>query len=377
MTRVSFTQADLQREMGIEAARRAHAAARLVTWHDSPSAHADVEVILARKKMQLLRYRMDSDAQARPLLIVYALVNRPYMADLTPQCSLINELRKQGLEVYLIDWGYPDPADASHSLADYILGDIDACVDQIRARHGIDAVDVLGICQGGTFSLCYAALCPEKIRRLVTTITPVDFQTEGDLLSHLARRLDADKLVEAWGNIPGEFLNLIFLSQKPLQLGQQKYADFVKCADDDAASEQFLAMEKWIFDSPALAGTAFREFLEECYQKNGLVRGTLRIGGRPVLLETLKIPIFNVYALQDHLVPPAASRALRKLVPEAAYSELALEGGHIGLYVSGRTRSVLAAAIADWLGKKLPPGRRKPTTPEGRGEVIRSSGRRA
>ena len=203
MTRVSFTQTDLQREMGIEAARRARAATRLSTWQDSPSAHSDVDVILVRKKMRLLRYRTDSDAQAHPLLIVYALVNRPYMADLTPECSLINELRAQGLEVYLIDWGYPGAEDAPHSLADYLLGDIDACVDEIRARHGVDAIDVLGICQGGTFSLCYAALCPEKIRRLVTTITPVDFQTEGDLLSHLTQRIDARRLVEAWGNIPG------------------------------------------------------------------------------------------------------------------------------------------------------------------------------
>lgn len=376
MTRITFTREDLEREMAVDAARRARAVTRLVAWHDAPSDHADVDVVLARNKLRLLHYRTETQQRTRPLLIVYALVNRPYMADLTPQCSLVNELRAHGLDVYLIDWGYPGPEDASHSLADYLLGDIDACVDEIRQRHGIDAVDVLGICQGGTFSLCYAALRPEKIRRLVTTITPVDFQTSGDLLSHLARRIDARRLVEAWGNIPGEFLNLIFLAQKPLQLGQQKYADFVKLADDDAASALFLAMEKWIFDSPALAGTAFREFLEGCYQRNGLVRGTLQIGGTPVRLATLEIPVFNIYARQDHLVPPPASRALRKLVPRACYSELALDGGHIGLYVSARTRAVLAAAIAAWLEKKLPPGRRKPSTPEGRGEVIRSSGRR-
>jgi polyhydroxyalkanoate synthase len=363
--------------MDIESARRARATARLMTWHDAPSAHADLDVVLTRNKMRLLHYRPEQQKKTRPLLIVYALVNRPYMADLTPKCSLINELREHGLDVYLIDWGDPGPEDASHSLADYLLGDIDACVDKIRERHGIDAVDVLGICQGGTFSLCYATLRPEKIRRLVTSITPVDFQTSDDLLSHLAQRIDAQSLVEAWGNIPGEFLNLIFLSQKPLQLGQQKYADFVKLADDDAASELFLAMEKWIFDSPALAGRAFLEFLKGCYQGNGLVRGTLLIAGTPVRLETLKIPIFNIYARQDHLVPPAASQALRKLVPKAPYAELALDGGHIGLYVSARTRSVLAAAIAEWLEKKLPPGRRKSSTPEGRGEVIRSSGRRS
>lgn len=374
MTRVSFTPETLAREMGEEAIRRARATARLATWNDAPPAHAEVDTVLVRNKMRLLHYRAQGRVKTRPLLIVYALVNRPYMADLTPTCSLINELRAHGLDVYLIDWGYPDRADAGRSLADYVLGDIDACVDQIRQHHEIDTLDILGICQGGLLSLCYAALQPAKLRRLVTTITPVDFQTKGDLLSHLAQRIDAHALAQAWGNIPGEFLNLMFLSQKPLQLGQQKYADFVRSADDEGASELFLAMEKWIFDSPALAGTAFREFLEACYQENGLVQGSLEIGGRPVRLETLEMPIFNVYARQDHLVPPAASQALRGLVPKAAYTELALDAGHIGLYVSARTRSKLAAAIAEWLEKKLPPGRRKPTTPEGRGEVIRSSG---
>ena len=376
MTRISFTFEDLQREMAVEAARRARATERLVAWNDAASTHADVDVVLTRNKMRLLHYSVQARQPTRPLLIIYALVNRPYMADLTPTCSLINELRAQGLDVYLIDWGYPESEDASHSLADYLLGDIDACVNEVCRRHGMEAIDVLGICQGGTFSLCYAALHPEKIRRLVTTITPVDFQTPGDLLSHLARGIDAARLVEAWGNIPGEFLNLIFLSQKPLQLGQQKYADFVRFADNDAVSDMFLAMEKWIFDSPALSGTAFREFLIGCYQRNGLVHGTLEIDGRSVELKTLKMPIFNIYARQDHLVPPAASQALRTLVPEAPYSELALDGGHIGLYVSARTRSALAAAIGEWLGKKLPPSRRRPSTPEGRGEVIRSSGRR-
>jgi polyhydroxyalkanoate synthase len=124
-------------------------------------------------------------------------------------------LLEAGLDVYLIDWGYPDRADRYLTLDDYINGYIDRCVDVIRKRHGLDKINVLGICQGGTFSLCYSAIHPQKVRNLVTMVTPVDFHTEDNLLSHWAKKLDVDLLVDTLGNIPGELMNWSFLSLKP------------------------------------------------------------------------------------------------------------------------------------------------------------------
>ena len=98
-----------------------------------------------------------------PVLICYALVNRPYMADLQEGRSLIQGMLRQGLDVYLIDWGYPDAGDQSLTLDDYINGYLDRCVDFIRRQHGLARINLLGICQGGTFSLCYTALHPQKI----------------------------------------------------------------------------------------------------------------------------------------------------------------------------------------------------------------------
>ncbi len=141
-----------------------------------------------------------------PLLIVYALVNRPYMADLQDGRSMIQGLLEAGQDVYLIDWGYPDAADRYLELNDYINGYIDRCVDVVRKNHKLKKINMLGICQGGTFSLCYTAL-HDKIRNLITTVTPVDFHTKSDLLSHLMRNIDADQLVDTLGNIPGEVLN--------------------------------------------------------------------------------------------------------------------------------------------------------------------------
>ena len=83
-----------------------------------------------------------------PLLIVYALVNRPYMMDLQEDRSMIRGLLDAGLDIYLIDWGYPDAEDRHLTLADYIQRYIHHCVDHLRERHGLDAINLLGVCQG-------------------------------------------------------------------------------------------------------------------------------------------------------------------------------------------------------------------------------------
>ena len=190
------------------------------------------EAVYAEDKLVLYRYapRVENPHPV-PVLIVYALVNRPYMVDLQENRSLVRNLLDLGLDVYLIDWGYPTRADRYLTLDDYINDYIDTCVDVVRERHGLDAINVLGICQGGTFSLCYSALHPEKVKNLIVTVTPVDFHQEATpdsgLLNTWARNLDPDLMVRALGNVPGDFMNFGYLLLKPFALSLQKYVDMV------------------------------------------------------------------------------------------------------------------------------------------------------
>lgn len=287
-----------------------------------------------------------------PLLVVYALVNRPYMADLQDGRSMIQGLLDAGQDVYLIDWGYPDAADRYLDLNDYINGYIDRCVDVIRKNHKQKKINILGICQGGSFSLCYTALHTSKVKNLITTVTPVDFQTKNDLLSNLVRNINVDQLVDTLGNIPGELLNWTYLGLKPFQLMGQKYLDLVNLLDDTNKARDFMRMEKWIFDSPDQAGEAFRQFTKQFYQQNGLVKGTVKIGNDTVDLQNIKLPILNIYAAADHLVPPDSSKALGGCTGSDDYTELEFPGGHIGIYVSGKAQKMIPPAVGDWLSKR-------------------------
>jgi polyhydroxyalkanoate synthase len=313
---------------------------------------SEKDAVYREDKLTLYHYRpIAPSANLPPVLIVYALVNRPYMMDLQPDRSLIRRLLELGLDLYLIDWGYPDGADRFTDLNDYINGYLHRCLGVVLREHRLESTTVLGVCQGGTFSLCYAALHPERVRNLITMVTPVDFQTSDNLLSKWVQGIDVDALVAAHGIVPGEVLNAAYVSLMPFRLLQQKYVNLLG-GGDQAQIDNFMRMEKWIFDSPAQAGAAFAQFARWFFQENRLLKGTLELGGRRVDLKQLTQPLLNIYAKQDHLVPPAASTALEPLVGSRDYLALGLDVGHIGMYVSGRSQRELPQAIAYWLQRR-------------------------
>ncbi len=350
MTRLALDPARAAAEMAEFGQRMALAAQQFAGIGELEKGCTPRREVFRVDKTVLWRYEPSAPAvRSPPLVICYALVNRPYMMDLQPDRSLIRGLLSRGLDVYLVDWGYPDAHDRDLSLDDYINRYLGACIEHVERAANAPAVNLLGVCQGGTMSLCHAAMHPGRVRNLVTMVTPVDFHTEENLLSKWVRKVDVDRMVEVLGNVPGELLNAAFLSLMPLRLTARKYAGIADIADDPVALANFLRMERWIQDSPDQAGTAFRQFVRWFFQENRLVRGGLEIGGRAVDPRQIRCPLLNIYAAQDHLVPPSASRPLAGLTGSRDYTAFEFEGGHIGIYVSKTAQELLPRTIAQWL----------------------------
>jgi polyhydroxyalkanoate synthase subunit PhaC len=316
-------------------------------------ATAPREVVLEIGKLKLLHFKNTTEIKCKtPVLISYALVNTWKMMDLQDDRSLIRRMLDQGLDVYIMETGHPTRADKYKTLDDYINGDINDCVDYIREAHNTDAINLLGVCQGGSIGLMYSALHPEKIKNIVMLVTPVNFFVNEGLLFKWSRDMDIDKLVDNFdGIVPGKFLDSGFQLLKPLG-PVRKQMSMPQSMSHEASLMNFLRMEKWINDTPDQMGEIYRQFIKDLYQANKFVEGGLKIGDKIVDLKNIKCPLMNIYAKEDHIVPPTATTPLNDLVGSTDSELYAFPGGHIGVFVGGRAQKELAPAIAKWLADR-------------------------
>ena len=320
---------------------------------DTEMATTPYEVVYQEDRVKLKHYIPVTDIQLRtPLMVVYALINRETMLDLQPGRSVVQSFLNDGIDLYMVDWGYPTRKDRYLTIDDHVNGYMDNMVDFIRERHDLRKINLMGICMGGTFSVIYAALHPEKIRNLITTVTPTNFDTDQGLLHIWMKDLDVDRMVDAFGNMPADLMNFGFLLLNPARLMIDKYVGFAENMDNKAFVENFIRMEKWIFDSPDVPGETFREFVKDCYQKNLLIQSKMMVGGRRVDLKKINMPLLNYYGMYDHLVPPGACDQLTSRVGSKDAQDMALDTGHIGIYVSSKCQREFAPKIAGWLKER-------------------------
>jgi poly[(R)-3-hydroxyalkanoate] polymerase subunit PhaC len=311
------------------------------------------DVVYEEDRVKLKHYRPSVDIQLkRPLLVVYALINRETMLDLQPGRSVVQNFLQEGIDVYMIDWGYPARKDRYLTIDDHVNGYMDNIIDFILDKHQVDKIHLMGICMGGTFSVIYAALHPEKIQSLVTTVTPTNFDTQQGLLHIWMKDMDVDRIVDTYGNIPGDIMNIGFLLLNPARLMIDKYVGFIENMSNKTFVENFVRMEKWIFDSPDVPGETFRQFVRDCYQKNLLIQSKMLVGGKRVDLKKITMPLLNYYGKYDHLVPPEACELLTSNVGTEDAEDICLDTGHIGIYVSSKCQREFAPRIARWLRER-------------------------
>ena len=317
-------------------------------------------LVMRRDKVELFRYTPLTEQKVRtPVLLAYGLIGRYTMADLQEDRSLVRSLLKQGLDLWLVDWGQPNRSERWLTIDDYVDDYIHAAVERVCRETGHDKITLLGICEGGVFTTCYAALNPDRVKGLVLTITPIDFHADRDdpdthhgflnVWTRSLDRADIDRLVDVYGGLPGEFMSSVFSLMTPMRSLTKYNIDLIDVIDDEAKLMNFLRMEKWLADRPAHPGEAAKQWLKDLYQDNKLVKGEFMLSGRQVDLSKISAPVLNVFALNDHIIPPTCSRALGQHVGTEDYSEIELPGGHVGLFVSSKSQGSLSKGISEWL----------------------------
>ncbi|RCU44254.1 class III poly(R)-hydroxyalkanoic acid synthase subunit PhaC [Haloplanus salinus] len=320
------------------------------------AASADVgqtpsEVVYTENKLELLRYESVTEHQHRvPILIVYALINRPYILDLQPDRSIVRRLLEAGHDVYLIDWHEPSELDTSLSLHDYVNRYVRNCVDEVCERSSQDAINVLGYCMGGTMSVVYAALYPEKVNALGLMATGLYFDDTGGILELWGdeEHYDPRSVTETFGNVPGEFLAAGFDQMDPVPNNVTKYVNLYDRLENEDFVKNFARMEQWLSDSVDVAGGVYAQFLEDIYQDNRLYENELTIDGEHVDVTNIDMPLLQILGDYDNLVPPEASKPFNDVVGTDDVSTIEYPSGHVGLAMSNGAHRDLWPEVAEW-----------------------------
>jgi polyhydroxyalkanoate synthase len=306
-------------------------------------------LVWQQDKVKLYRYDREAPAKCKiPVLVSFAIMNRHDVLDLQPDRSLMKKFLDEGLDVYIMDWGYPSKADRYLSMEDYIDGYMNGAVDFIRKSHGIEKINKMGICQGGTFSTIYAALYPEKINTLTVYVAPFDFTTDKCMLYKWTKYIDVDTMVDTLGVIPADLLNAGFGMLKP-SMDVSKYFGVLDNLNDEAKTMNFLRMEYWKADCPDLAGEMYRKYIKDLFRDNKLIKGEFELGGRLVNLKNITMPFLNIYATEDTIIPNESTIAVNAKIGSKDKELYAFPGGHIGVFVGARSQKELGPKVAKWV----------------------------
>jgi polyhydroxyalkanoate synthase len=342
-------------------ARRAETGAQLASGRlRARVAQTPREAIWSLNKTTLYHYFPQVPPERRhrvPLLLVFALINRPYIFDLRPGNSFVEFMLQQGYSVYLIDWGTPGPEDQHLRLEDYALDLLPRAVRKLKAHAGQAEFTLLGWCIGATLVTIYTAVRgqEEGVKNLILLTAPLDFSDRHAVPYSIwldSQYFDIDSLVTTLGNVPGEMIDFGNKLLKPYENFLGTYLRLWENLDNPSAVESWQAMNTWVTDLTPFAGAAFREWVVWFYRENRLMAGTLQMKGQRVDLSRIQVPVLNVVATNDHIVPPVQSRSILERVSSREKTLLEIPGGHIGIMAGSNARKRTWPQIDAWLAPR-------------------------
>src|SRR6266516_768048 len=277
------------------------------------------EVIWTKNKAKLYHYEpMVEKHFPVPVLIIYALINRPYVLDLMPGNSFVEYMVKHGFDVFMLDWGTPGDEDKKLSFEDYVLDYIPRAVKKVLRASKAEEISLLGYCMGGTMTAMYAALFPDKpLRNLILLTAPTDFTPDDMGLFGVwtnEKYFNPDRVVEAFGNVPGDFIDTGNRMVKPVTNYVGSYVTMWDRLMQGKSMDTWLAMNKWVNDGVPFAGEAFRQWIKDFYQQNKLVKGEITLRGRMVDLSKITCPVLNIAGKKNHICPLPKPQATKTYI---------------------------------------------------------------
>ncbi|MGO8985814.1 MAG: alpha/beta fold hydrolase [Terriglobales bacterium] len=317
------------------------------------------ELIWTLNKAKLYHYIPVVPKEQRhpvPLLLVFALMNRPYILDLRPGHSFVEFMVKSGYDLYLLDWGTPGPEDKNLKFDDYTLEYMPRAIRKLKSFAGVEEFSMLGWCIGAILTTIYASLRPDDgLRNLILLTAPLDFSNKEAITFAKwtdERYFDVDKVLATFGNMPGEMIDYGAKALKPVENYIVNYLKLWDNLDNPHVIEAWQAMNTWVTDNIPLAGGVFRQLIVDLYRHDRLMRGEMIIRGERVDLSRLRANLLTVIAEGDHITPPCQSRAILSKVSSTDKELYSVPGGHIGIMAGSGANKRTWPTIDNWLAPR-------------------------
>jgi polyhydroxyalkanoate synthase subunit PhaC len=324
-----------------------------------PIAQTPKELVWTLNKAKLYRYIPVVPKEKRhpvPLLLVFALMNRPYILDLKPGHSFVEFMVKSGYDLYLLDWGSPGPEDKNLKFDDYTLDYMPRAIRKLKAVSGMEEFSLLGWCIGAILTTVYAALrADDGLRNLILLTAPLDFSDKRGITFARwvdERYFDVEKVLSAFGNMPGEMIDYGAKALKPVENYIGNYLKLWDNIDNPQVVEAWQAMNTWVTDNVPLAGGAFRQLVVDLYRNDRLMRNEWMIRGERVDLSRIRANLLTVIADGDHITPPCQSAAILSKVSSKDGELFRIPGGHIGIMAGSGASKRTWPHIEGWLAPR-------------------------
>lgn len=308
------------------------------------------QAVWKKNKSVLWYYPAQEKKYDIPLFMVYSLLNKAYILDISEEKSVIGNLNKQGYDVYMYDWGSPGLEDKDLTLDNYVLDYLEMAV-RVAIRHAnVQEISLVGYCIGGTLAAMLTSISDLPIKNLVLAAVPIDYSDfilpDKWVDAMQNGSLSLDRMIDAYELIPSEFLYLTFLALQGFNIGPN--VNLFTRGHDHEYVDKWRRMDKWTKDPVTFSGAAFKQMLNDLYKDNKLVKGEMIIGGKSVDLRNINCSLLVITSTRDELVLERQSLPVMDLVSSEDKTYQLEEAGHVSICLTGQ----FAYAISPWLSTR-------------------------
>ena len=330
----------------------------VLTERDAQIAVTPKDVVWTHRTTTLYRYRSTKRTYAVPVLLVFALINRPDIFDLRPGNSFVEFLLDEGYDVFLLDWGVPDEADADLGLEHYVCDEIPSALREVRRASGQEEATLLGWCIGGTLvaAALRAGACHQRAQP-----RPAHHAHRHDRVA--LRDLGGARLLRRRSRRRG----LRRGAGAERRLGQQAHEAGDQLLDDlpaavAAGPRRRGAARRLPVDGqvgggqPAVPGARLSrvDHLDVQGEPSGpRAHAPARAARRAC--RRCEQNLLVVTAGADHIAPREGTLPVLDQVASADVTHLDRPGGHIGLMAGSKARKEVWPHIAEWLASARTP----------------------